>query len=301
MGGVIRDDRSDQQYIDLAADPKYQAVGQFKWNDSEYNYFASGTLIASPGNVWVLTAAHVLDTSAQRTFSIGGNDYSVVQSVVYSKWTGDLNQGYDIALARLNAAPAGITAASRYTGSSEQGQIGTFVGYGMTGTGVTGATSFDGLKRAGQNRLDVLYRTGNASRMLGVDFDKAGGTTNVYGSSAPLDLEYLTSFGDSGGGAFIDVGGQTLLAGITSWGADYNRDGLDDNYGDVGGYTRVSSFNSWIDSVINGASGGGGGGKGNGGGKPGGRDVAIAAVPEPASLALMSAGALGLFARRRRR
>ncbi|MCE9589560.1 MAG: trypsin-like serine protease [Planctomycetes bacterium] len=299
MGGIIRADRSDSQYLNLAQDSKYQAVGQFTWSDTQYNYFASGTLISSPGNLWVLTAAHVLDTAASRSFILGGTSYSVAQSVVYPSWTGNLNAGYDIALAKLSIAPSGITPATLYTGSSEAGKVATFVGYGMTGTGLTGATTFDSLKRAGQNTLDVLYRTGSATRMLGTDFDNPSGTSNVYGSSTALNLEYLTSFGDSGGGAFIDVAGVTYLAGVTSWGADYNSNGLDDDYGDIGGYTRVSSFASWINSTISAGTGGGGGG--GGGGKGGGKPHDLTSeIPEPSSVAVLMLG-MAFVARRRQR
>jgi len=308
LAGIIRADRDDQLYLDLGADPLYEAVGQFSWSDTQYDYFASGTLIDSPGNLWVLTAAHVLDSSSigERTFTLGSNSYSVVESDVYPKWNGDLSRGYDIALAKLSDAPVGVTPATLYTGSSEAGLIGTFVGYGMTGTGLTGATTFDSVKRAGQNAIDAFYRTGRTSRMFGVDFDDPNGSTQVYGDSAALELEYLTSFGDSGGGVYIDLDGSSYLAGVTSWGADYNGNGLDDDYGDVGGYIRVSAFTSWIDSVIDTSGGGGGNGHGKGGGNGNGHpkkphDLAglSTVVPEPATLSMLLLGGFAVLRRRR--
>ena len=61
---------------------------------------------------------------------------------------------------------------------------------------------------------------------------------------------------------FVDFGSGPLLAGVHSFGTA--RDGLINfDYGDISGHTRVSQFNSWIDSIMGSGSGGsGGGGKG---------------------------------------
>ena len=155
--------------------------------------------------------------------------------------------------------------------------------------------------------IDRFYSLRN-DRIFLSDFDNPGNPSdNAYGSSTPLDLEYLIAPGDSGGGVFIDFGSGPLLAGIHSFGAAW--DGLvDSDYGDASGHTRVSVFNSWIDSILGGgtSSGNGGGKSGKGGGRPffmndGTFDaVWISAVPEPGSLVLLLIGMFGLILCRRK-
>jgi hypothetical protein len=311
QAGTIRHDRLDSQYTSLAAQSQYASVGQFLGNDGSSSWAGSGTLIASN---WVLTAAHVVEGAKSLTFNVGGQSFttsSIADMIIHPNWTGNLGAGYDIALVKFAASittSTGIAAAQRYTGTSELGKTATFVGFGTTGTGLTGyqgISSFDQLqKRAGNNVIDALYNTGgkaSSSRILLADFDNPSSSAdNNYGSSTPLNLEYMTAPGDSGGAAFLNVNGVELLAGVTSFGWGRLDGDPNSDYGDVGGYTRVSSFNTWINGIIGTTSGGGGGG----GKKPRGstlasQDVELPAVPEPASFALLTMGLLALPGRRR--
>jgi Trypsin len=241
----------------------------------------------------------VVDQAAALTFNIGGGSYAASQWAYHSNWTGDLAAGYDIAIVKLSTAPISVAPALRYTGSDELGRIGTSVGFGKTGTGLTGAITFDGLKRAGENVIDRFYSGGN-KRIFLSDFDNpTNSSDSSSGSSTPLNLEYLIAPGDSGGGVFVDFGSGPRLTGVHSFGTA--RDGLINfDYGDISGHTRVSLFNSWIDSIIAGGSGGSsGGGKGGKGRRFTSNELEFEAVwaiavPEPNSLGLLLLGACGL-------
>ena len=243
-GGVIRDDRTDQSYLDLGASAVYASVGRIDTN----SWMGTGTLIAPD---WVLTAGHVVNGIKSLNFTIGGMVYSAKQWIQNPNWTSVLSFGYDIAVVQLTKAVANIKPAERYYGSAELGKTATFVGFGTTGNGLTGASRFDGRKRAGQNIYDKISAgNGAAGRDLLYDFDNpAQAADNVIGASTPLNLEYLIATGDSGGGGFINVDGRDFLAGVHSYGSAvdgvYNSD-----YGDYAADVRVSAFNSWIDSIL---------------------------------------------------
>jgi hypothetical protein len=124
----------------------------------------------------------------------------------------------------------------------------------MTGTGLTGAKIFDGQKRAAQNMIDGREITNGAvnPRLFLSDFDNPKNRRdNSLGSATPVPLEGLIAPGDSGGGVFITTSLGTFLAGVNSFGAAWDGK-VNSDYGDIAGYTRVSAFTSWIESVIGG-------------------------------------------------
>ncbi|MCE5278126.1 MAG: trypsin-like serine protease [Planctomycetaceae bacterium] len=289
FSGTIRDDRSQSQYLSLGASSAFASVGMFDYYSGSSHYLASGTLIA---NNWVLTAAHVTSGATSMNFVIGGTTYTSSKIVTNPNWTGDLWAGYDLGLVQLATPVTGVAPAARYTGKGEKGQIAVSAGYGLTGTGLTGATTLDYQKRAGMNTIDTF----SGQRLMLMDFDNPHTSAdNVYGSAAPVDLEYLIAPGDSGGGLFINVKGQYQLAGVHSFGAAWDGN-VNSDYGDISGDIRVSQFNTWIDSVIGAATGGGG--KGGKGGKSRTLSVYDTQIPEPATMALLTLGGLALLRRR---
>lgn len=306
--GVIRDDRSDQDYLDLGASSAYQSVGYVQGNTASYGFSASGVLIGSSGgSSWILTAGHVTQDATDLTIKLGGTTYQAADWFSHSKWNGDLARGYDIGMMRIATSITDITPALLHEGTDEIGKMAVMAGYGTTGTGSTGWTSFDGRKRAGQNMVDIFLNTGGKpgkSRVLLADFDNPRDPNDSsWGSPDPLDLEYMIAPGDSGGGLFI--GG--LLAGITSFGWGRLDGDPNSDYGDAGGFTRVSMFVDWIMEAMGLSSGGdgsgGGGGKGgNKGKKPNGlMAYPYIEVPEPGTMTLLAVGFAGIgFARRRR-
>lgn len=261
-GGTIRDDRSDADYLSLAAQSQFEPIGKLNLI-STGSLICSGTLIAPR---YVVYPAHCINQLTDPTtlgFEVGGVTYPVAEIILHPDWpAGNPNppptiDGNDIAIIRLATPVTGVTPAQRYRGTTDLGVTGTFVGFGWTGDGVTGQIpGTGGTKRAGENMLDALGSTLSISdRIILSDFDEPSSpTTSVIGAPLPLNLEYQLAAKDSGAGVFIFEGGQWFLAGIGVFVADFNNNGLGDeiisNYGDLSGATRIAPHVSWIDSVL---------------------------------------------------
>lgn len=292
--GVIRHDRADADYRAYAAQPQFASVGSY----STGSLFGSFTLIAPQ---WALTAAHVVDTDgdglvSDESFSndmltLGSIRRNAAELIVPTGtngnpgWTGNINNGFDLALVRLNEPVTTIAPAKLYSSFQELGRTVTQVGFGQGGTGKTGASTSAGTKRAGDNVVDELFTFANGATGLRWDFDEPAPRTsyNFSGSTTPLDFEMLIAPGDSGGGSFIFEDNDWFLAGVHSGTYNfYNYPNATSNtstYGDGALITRVAAYQDFIYSNI--------------------PELALA-VPEPSQLAIFMVVAV-LAGRRRRR
>ncbi|HEY9649712.1 MAG TPA: trypsin-like serine protease [Coleofasciculaceae cyanobacterium] len=240
----------------------------------------TGTLLGT--GTHILTAAHcltddwgklnVLDGTANFGLSTGNLRRPIANFFVNESWTGNVYQGYDVAIVELrDFAPIEVERYDIYRGTNEVGRIGTKVGYGMSGNGNFGGTLSAGTKRTGQNRYDAsgsvfdqLFGSGRVTdAILASDFDNGLAANDAFGywfgsNYADLGLglnEVSAAPGDSGGPTFIDG----TIAGITSFGLrlswlNFTSDidsRLDFSFGEFSFDTRVSSYASWIDNILN--------------------------------------------------
>lgn len=211
----------------------YAAVGLIGDTSDD---FCSGTLIAPQ---YVLTAGHcaegVADTAG--TFTIGGRTYHTEKVFLHPNYNPNAigsDSANDIAIYKLSEPVVGITPMPIYRGTPQVGQLLTLVGFGGGGTGTTGSNGDFGIKRVGTTPIDQV-----TPKLIEWNFDN-----NSESNTAP---------GDSGGPAFVTVGGVKYIAGVTSGGDSANA-----SIGDHSFDTRVDAFATWITSIA-GVTGDGGG------------------------------------------
>ena len=266
QAGIMVDGR-EPTYETLAQSTQFDSIGRFVEGAR-----ISGTLIAPD---WVLTVGHVGTVS---NFQIRGTGtmYGIAEIIRHPSFV-SVGLGSDLALIRLNTAVVGVTPASIYRGINEIGQLATITGFGVGGVGSQGIANLPALQRAGTNVIDQVFNFANGAQnsALLTDFDGPNGLNNTTGSSAVTTHEYQLATGDSGGGMFIFENGEWKLAGINSGISQAGNSTNELSYGSISVYTRVSSFQSYIDSIT--------------------------AVPEPSSFALAAIGAGALIYAGRRR
>jgi Trypsin len=257
--GIIDDNTPDANYQALAAQPQYDSVGVVRRLGTVID--SSGILI-SPN--WVLTAAHTIPSGNPQpsdTWTFGGEVRGIAQAIRNPNFTGAIQDGYDIALHKLDSPITTITPAQLYTDTAASlvGDTLTYVGYGRSGTGTTGDTIPAGTKRAGNNIGDQLGFTLNpgagqtvySNQIIFADMDDppGGGVfSNPLGANNPINLEYLIALGDSGGGLFVEQGGQHFVAGVHS--TVFNFSPAELGYGDVMGSTTIEQSLTWILDTI---------------------------------------------------
>jgi hypothetical protein len=268
LDGIPGNDPDEFLYV--AYGNNYPSVGGFHANaagTTTPGFFGSGTLLDA---THVLTAAHVADDLPPTglNFRIGGKDYRTSTVTPHPQYA-DTNTGSyaDLAVVELTTPVINVAPAVMYAGALEVGQNVDLIGCGLGGTGSIGYQERTSAKRGGQNVIDglgedttfgVIFPTTFPDKTLLYDFDKPGGWLNPMGSDTLRPLEYHLAPGDSGGGWFIDVGGEKKLVGVTSYGKDLGVPGgvpygdgfYEGKYYEIGVGMRVSAYRTWIESHL---------------------------------------------------
>jgi hypothetical protein len=200
---LTRPDRDDAEYLELAS-----------------RYTSSIALGATAGEGvllnrrWILTAAHrarpLRDASAGRLL-IGRETHDVAAVFLHPEWKGGADN--DIALVLLRKDVAGFDPTPIYRGDDESGKAVVIVGHG------------GGRKRAAINTVDRV-----TPLTLGL---------HVKPLDDASDLQGQATAAETGGPAYVESGGEILVAGIL--------------HGTDGGWethARVSAFATWIEATM---------------------------------------------------
>jgi hypothetical protein len=248
--------------IELARQPQFDALVALASNGGDNWGRCSGTWIGNDASHgYVLTAAHCFSEEAPaedfRVRSRGGSEFEVVDAVIHENWGGSdlFKTGHDIAILVLDAP---VHDAGRpptlYGGDQELGGLLTFMGYGSRGIASIGEDPnyHDGeaTPAAARGLVDMVKSYGDddgededTGEYFGVFLPAEDGSIeNPYGGATWPEsrLAGLLGSGDSGGPAFMQVGGRWVVAGVNSNGSG-NAEA-----GQKSWFVRVSGKREWI-------------------------------------------------------
>jgi hypothetical protein len=208
-------------------------------------------------------------------FNNGADTYTATGISLAPGWTGDYQDGADLALIHLETI-ASLTGYDILRDQTYSGAI-EMLGYGYGGTGAGYTAPSFGTLRSAENSYEGgdafwVFDSGNPDAYA-FDFDNGTAARDalcvvLYGPGTPYSAahpecntglgsgrEGMFGPGDSGGPSFARIDDRLLIVGVHSFNATFFASGgdvdnlLNGTFGELGGDTRVGAYAEWITSV----------------------------------------------------
>jgi hypothetical protein len=123
----------------------------------------------------------------------------------------------------------------------EASHVVNLIGHWQGGNGLTGVSA------TAEKKLK-----GATNRVASADRYWLKFVMDAPSDRASTPLEGVSGGGDSGAPAYLQIGEVVYLLGVGSRNSDTNDDGVEQNYGDMDLYVRISPHAAWIDRVLEG-------------------------------------------------
>ncbi len=268
-GGTPSDSPANRVDPNTTASP-YGGVGSLYVQTSPTGGYIGSATAIDPYHV--LTAAHMIDLDNNGSIDVAPGDVRFILNYgsdlshqifagglfIHPDWTGfnkpSVND--DVAVIKLSTAlPAGVPIYPLHRDPFGPVEEVTLVGYGTSGDGVTGYyvdPAFE-VKRVGANLTDFFDtgdEFGDGIEVFEYDFDGPG-VDDRGNIGLANDVETTLGGGDSGGPAFVDVGGHLEVYGINTFTFSFGLFApAAPFFGSGGGGMVVAEYADWIDSIV---------------------------------------------------
>lgn len=245
-------------YINLSNQTQFLGVGPMQYRKPDLTFVQGDyRTVVLINDQWILTARHNHPGPTNiGVVTIAGRTYDTSNWIQYpaggvnTGWNGDPENGFDVAVAKLDRRCTNVLPTPILLTDTAGGQVCTFLGQGIGGPGTTGAVGSSQRRRAGTNLMELIAGQAN---VLYSDFDDGAVANNVLspytGSPATATThEGQLCSGDSGGPVMVLDSGSWKIAAINSANGRFDSGTNYTIFGGVSVFSKVFPCTGWIAS-----------------------------------------------------